>query len=64
MWNAKGWRYIKKDVVEYRNVRVKDIITIAEFPDFIDDKYELPYRETGLWIGIQLEGFGELEFQE
>lgn len=60
--NANNWKYIEKEVTEYRNVRVKNVITIAKFPDFIEDKYELPYRDTGLWVGIQLEGFGELRF--
>ena len=62
MLKANNWRYIEKEVLKYRNVRVKKVITIAQFPDFIEDKYELPYRDTGLWIGIQLEGFGELQF--
>ena len=61
---ANNWRYIEKEVTEYRNVRVKNVVTIAKFPDFIEDRYELPYRDTGLWIGIQLEGFGELGFKE
>ncbi len=60
--NSNGWKYVEKDVIEYRNVRVKEVITIAKFPDFIEDKYELPYRDTGLWVGIRLEGFGELRF--
>ena len=59
---ANNWRYVEKEVTEYRNVRVKNVVTIAKFPDFIEDKYEFPYRDTGLWIGIQLEGFGELVF--
>ena len=60
--NANNWRYIEKEVIQYKNVRVKKVITIANFPDFIEDKYELPYRDTGLWVGIQLEGFGEIRF--
>ncbi len=54
--------YTKKELKAYRNIRVKSIITVAKFPDYIDDKYDLPYRNTGLWNAIELEGFGKLDF--
>lgn len=64
LFNANNWKYTKKEVTGYKNVRVKKVITVAKFPDFIEDKYELPYRDTGIWVGIRLEGFGELRFRE
>lgn len=63
IYNANRWRYYEKEVVAYRGVNIKNIITIAKFPDFIEDKYASPYKDTGLWIGIELEGFGKIEFE-
>lgn len=63
IYRANRWKYYEKEVVAYRGVNVKNIITIAKFSDFIEDKYASPYKDTGLWIGIELEGFGNIEFE-
>jgi hypothetical protein len=60
---ANRWRYIEKEAQVYQAVRVKNIITVAKFSDYIEDEYESPYKDTGLWVAIDLEGFGELKFQ-
>ena len=57
-----GKYYTKKELKAYRDIRVKNVITVAKFSDYIDDKYDLPYRNTGLWNAIELEGFGRLDF--
>jgi len=63
IYNANRWKYYEKKVVAYRGVNVKSINTIARFPDFIEDKYASPYKDTGLWVGIELEGFGKIKFE-
>lgn len=63
IYRANRWKYYEKEVVAYKGVNVKNIITIAKFSDFIEDKYASPYKDTGLWIGIELEGFGNIEFE-
>lgn len=62
IYDINGTKYHGKEVTSYREVRVKNVITVAKFSDYIEDKYELPYRETGLWNAIELQGFGRLEF--
>lgn len=61
---ANGWEIAKKEVKAYKGLRVKDKITIAKFSDYIEDEYEAPYKDTGLWNAIELEGFGKIEFEE
>lgn len=64
MYHANRWERTKKKVEAYQNVRVKDVITVAKFPDYIEEEYASPYKDTGLWIAIELEGFGRLKFRK
>lgn len=44
----------------YSGVRIKRITTIAMFQEFIPSEIQNIYAKTGIWIGVELEGFGEL----
>lgn len=44
----------------YSGVRVKRITTIAMFQEFIPSEIQNIYAKTGMWMGVELEGFGEL----
>lgn len=47
---------------KYSKVRIKRIITIAMFQEFIPSEIQNEYAKTGIWIGVELEGFGKLEW--
>ena len=48
--------------IKYSGVRIKRIATIAMFQEFIPSEIQNVYSRTGIWIGVELEGFGELEW--
>ena len=48
--------------VKYSGVRIKSTATIAMFQEFIPSEIQNVYAKTGIWIGVELEGFGELEW--
>ena len=48
----------------YLHVRVKRKQTIAMFQEFIPSEIENVYSKTGIWIGIELEGFGKLDWDK
>lgn len=47
----------------YAKVRVRKISTIAMFQEFIPSEIQNIYAQTGMWIRIELEGFGELKWK-
>ena len=48
----------------YSNVKIKRISTIAMFQEFIPSRIQNVYAKTGMWIGIELEGFGILKWNK
>ncbi len=44
----------------YSQVKIKRTTTMAMFQEFIPSEIQNIYAKTGMWIGIELEGFGEL----
>ncbi len=46
----------------YTKIRVRKINTITMFQEFIPSEIQNIYAQTGMWIGIELEGFGELKW--
>lgn len=54
---VKKMKYYPK---KYSGVRIKRITTIAMFQEFIPSEIQNVYAKTGIWIGVELEGFGEL----
>lgn len=44
----------------YKNVKIEKVITVAKFTEFIPEEIAEPFKTTGLWIGLKLNGFGEL----
>lgn len=48
--------------LKYSKVKIKRITTISMFQEFIPSEIQNIYAKTGMWIGIELEGFGELEW--
>ena len=48
--------------LKYSKVKIKRISTIAMFQEFIPSEIQNIYAKTGIWIGIELEGFGEIEW--
>lgn len=49
---------------KYKKVRVKRKLTIAMFQEFIPSEIQNIYAKTGIWIGIELEGFGNLDWNK
>ena len=47
---------------QYTKVKVKRINSIAMFQEFIPSEIQNIYAKTGMWIGIELEGFGEVKW--
>lgn len=47
---------------KYSRVKIKRISTISMFQEFIPSEIQNIYAKTGMWIGIELEGFGKLEW--
>ena len=47
---------------QYIKVKVKRINSIAMFQEFIPSEIQNIYAKTGMWIGIELEGFGEVKW--
>ena len=48
--------------LKYSKVKIKRITTISMFQEFIPSEIQNIYAKTGMWIGIELEGFGKLEW--
>ena len=46
--------------IKYSEVRIKRVSTIAMFQEFIPSEIQNVYSKTGIWIGVELEGFGEI----
>ena len=49
---------------KYSGVKIKRITTISMFQEFIPSEIQNIYAKTGMWIGIELEGFGELKWNK
>lgn len=48
--------------IKYEKVKIKRLCTISMFQEFIPSEIQNIYAKTGMWIGIELEGFGELKW--
>lgn len=63
----KAQKYLNKVKVmtymplKYSEVKIKRINTISMFQEFIPSEIQNIYAKTGIWIGIELEGFGKIE---